>query len=370
MTRNPSPLGLYLHIPFCRGKCPYCDFYSLRPDGDGPEQLARRLHQLIEEYGKRSEGYTVRTVYFGGGTPLLLGAQRLAALLDRIRASFPCEITECTVECNPGSTSMEDLQVLHKAGVNRLSIGMQAADDGVLRALGRKHRMQDTVRLVQQARQAGFHNLSLDLMLGVPEETDETLDSSLSAIRQLQPEHVSAYLLKLEPDTPFYEQRFCLGLPDEDQLAARYARVVQALEGFGLSQYEVSNFARPGFHSRHNTAYWRLTPYLGLGPSAHSFFGGRRFYFLSDLNGFLHGADPVDDGPGGDYEELLMLGLRLTRGVSVQALRDKDPAAAEYTLQKAAPLIRQGVLAQEDGRLKICSQFLLLMNTIICDLLP
>ena len=369
MTRNLVPLGLYLHVPFCRGKCPYCDFYSVRPDEATADRLFARLYDLIDRYSAAG-GYQVHTVYFGGGTPLLFGAERLAALLSRIQSAFVCNISECTVECNPGSTTKEDLLLLRRAGVNRLSIGMQSADDTVLRALGRKHQAKDTVRLVEQARQAGFQNLSLDLMLGVPEETEASLETSLRMIGTLRPEHVSAYLLKLEPGTAFYKDRFCLGLPDEDQLVSRYAHVVEALARQGLSQYEVSNFARPGLQSLHNTAYWTLTPYLGLGPSAHSFFEGRRFYFPADLNDFLNGAAPVDDGPGGDYEELLMLGLRLTEGVSVEALRRKDTAAAESTLRKALPLAERGVVSLENGRLKICSQFLLLMNTIICDLLP
>lgn len=367
MTRN---LSLYFHIPFCRGKCPYCDFYSVRDDEAKKDALLYRFLSEIAARAKETEGYTVSTVYFGGGTPPLFGAERIAQVLDACRAHFSFSPVETTVECNPGSTTDADLAILKEAGVNRLSIGMQSGDDAVLRAIGRKHHAVDAESLFLKARDTGFQNLSLDLMLGVPGETTESLDRSLSVIEALRPEHVSAYLLKVEEDTPFYKNRYSLETPDEDTLCDRYFHTVETLCSFGLLQYEVSNFAKPGFESKHNSGYWTLVDYLGFGPAAHSCFKGKRFYYPRDLSAYLAGSAPTGDGDGGGYEEKLFLGLRLSAGVSVAELQAMDEMKTATTLKKAAPLLAQGVLVLENGRLKICSQFLLLMNTIISEILP
>lgn len=305
------PFGLYVHVPFCAGKCPYCDFYSLPITEELASAYEKRTLELAEEYGR---GQTAGTVYFGGGTPSLLGAGRLGALLEGISRQFmvPSD-AEITVEANPAGLSRAFFQELRSAGFNRLSLGLQSARREELRLLGRRHSPEDVSRAVEAARAAGFQNISLDLMLALPDSTLETLEESISFAAGLGPEHISAYLLKIEPGTPFSRRN--LALPDDDAAADQYLYLVQRLEELGYFQYEISNFSHPGRESRHNLVYWRGEEYLGLGPGAHSFYKGRRFYWERDLQGYLQGAPPVDDGPGGSMEEFAMLNLRLTRGL-------------------------------------------------------
>lgn len=305
--------GLYIHVPFCRGKCPYCDFYSLAPEDETADRYVSRTLELMAGYGGECDG-EISTVYFGGGTPSVIGARRLGALLDGAKRRFHIAPgAEITCELNPKGVSREFFRELRAAGFNRLSMGMQSANEEELRLLGRGHGPGDVRLAVERARAAGFKNISLDLMLALPGSTDESLQRSIDFAAALSPEHISAYILKIEPGTPFASRE--LTLPGDDDTAGQYLFAVKRLGELGYAQYEISNFSRPGYESRHNLCYWRCEEYLGLGPSAHSFYRGRRFYWERDLEGYLRGEGPVDDGPGGDMEEFAMLNLRLTRGL-------------------------------------------------------
>lgn len=307
-------LGLYIHVPFCRGKCPYCDFYSLSPDEETVGRYTVRTLRLMAEYGADCP-YEVSTVYFGGGTPSLLGAKRLAALLEGIGKHFHIAPgAEITCEANPTGVSAGFFRELYSAGFNRLSMGMQSADTGELKLLGRRHGPDEVRQAVGWARAAGFGNISLDLMISLPGSTTRSLGKSIDFAAGLEPEHISAYILKVEPGTPFAARG--LDLPDEDSSAGQYLFTVERLGELGYAQYEISNFARPGFESRHNLCYWRCGEYLGLGPAAHSFYKGRRFHWKRDLSGYIRGDAPIDDGPGGDPGEFAMLNLRLARGLT------------------------------------------------------
>lgn len=329
MTR---PLGLYLHVPFCAGKCPYCDFYSLAAGPEAMDAYTSRLEALLAQYGAAC-ARPLRTVYFGGGTPSLLGEKRLARLLEEIARRFSLEPgAEITCEANPTWVDRPFFAALRRAGFNRLSMGLQSANEGELRLLGRAHGPQDARHAVEAARAGGFGNLSLDLMLGLPGSSEETLGQSTAFAAELEPEHISAYLLKVEPGTPFAARD--LALPDGDQAADQYLFCVRELEARGYGQYEISNFARPGRESRHNLLYWRDEEYLGLGPAAHSFYEGRRFYWARDLAGFLAGSRPVEDGPGGSLEEYAMLALRLREGLRRQGLRERFGERGEEAFQK------------------------------------
>ncbi len=311
-------LGLYVHVPFCDGKCPYCDFYSLRGTPEMMDGYTRRAQEKLAEAGAQL-GREADTLYFGGGTPSLLGAARLSRLISAATAAFGLEDAEITVEVNPGGDLREFFRELKAAGANRVSIGLQSADAEELRLLGRRHTAADAARAVRAARDAGFGNISLDLMLAVPGQTEATLEHSMDFCASLGVEHVSAYLLQLEPGTAFWKNRASLHLPGEDAAAALYLAACRGLSERGYIQYEISNFAKPGYESRHNLKYWNCEEYLGVGPSAHSFIKGERFHQERGVARFLRGAGTVSDGPGGDFEEYAMLRLRLAAG-----LRDAD----------------------------------------------
>ena len=356
--------GLYLHIPFCARKCPYCDFYSV---GGAPDALRDAYTGALIASMRPYAGAAFDTVYFGGGTPPLLGADNLCRVLDAAARRFALSGPEVTLECNPGSTRPSDLPVLRAAGFNRLSVGLQSADAEELRFLGRPHTAEDAARLVCAAADAGFRNLSLDLMAALPGQAEETLRRSVAFCAGLPVTHISGYLLKVEPGTPFYERG--VEPPDGDRAADLYLALCDACERAGFAQYEISNFARPGYESRHNLKYWRLAPYLGLGPAAHSFWEGRRFYWPRDLAGFIAGTSrPVDDGPGGGAEEYLMLGLRLAEGVRFDRLEALGGVDREAALRVLRPYLAGGLAARTPGGFRLTPGGFLVSNSIICAL--
>ncbi len=371
-----QPIGVYLHIPFCAAKCPYCDFYSL-PVGDAATGMGAEesmdaylaaAQRRLQAAGEAAGGLRADTVYFGGGTPSVFGAARLTALLEAVRCAGALEAgAEITAEVNPCSATPALLAALRAAGFNRLSIGVQSFCDPALRYLGRRHTAAQAEACIRAARAAGFDNLSVDLMLALPEAAGNDWRRSLEQIARLAPEHVSAYLLKLEPGTPFAGRQ-----PAEEETAAQeYLDVCDALASIGLQQYEISNFARPGFASRHNLKYWHCEPYLGVGPGAHSFLDGRRFYFPRDLAAFIAGAPPVQDGEGGDATEYAMLALRLTEGLRESALRARyglDFAA--FFAGREAPLVRAGLLRRGEGTLAMTREGFLVSNAVLARLLP
>ncbi len=343
--------GLYIHVPFCAGKCPYCDFYSRTPSGEERELYARRVKELLARWGTQCQR-PLSTVYFGGGTPSLLGADRLCGLLEQAARHFSLEEgAEITCEVNPTGIGEVFFQELRAGGFNRLSMGMQSAHERELRLLGRRHSPEDVGRAVERARTGGFSNLSLDLMLALPGSTQEGLGQSIGFAAGLEPEHLSAYLLKVEPDTPFAAQ----GVQplEEDAAADQYLFCVEELERRGYFQYEISNFARPGYESRHNLLYWHCEEYLGLGPGAHSFYQGQRFYWPRDLAAFLAGSGPVEDGPGGSPEEFAMLNLRLAEGLALQDCRARfgqEGEALFSRIEAQASRCPPDLLRQEPGR--------------------
>ena len=283
-------LGLYLHIPFCVKKCAYCDFYSVT-DASLKADYTAALIRDIKAYGERCSGCTVDTVYIGGGTPTCLGADYLSRILQAVGACFAiAENAEITVECNPESTDQAVLEAMHKHGVNRLSFGVQAAHDTELKRIGRIHDFAQAQTAVQLARRCGFANISLDLMYGLPDQTQAQFLDSVTQCLTLNPQHLSCYGLKLEPATPMGRENPVL--PDDDTQADTYLAMCRLLSRNGFEHYEISNFAKPGFRSRHNFKYWDLSDYLGLGPGAHSFLNGRRFAFARDISTHLGSISP------------------------------------------------------------------------------
>lgn len=345
-----QPIGLYIHVPFCDGKCPYCDFYSLRGTPAMMDEYTRRVKETITDMGAKL-GREAGTLYFGGGTPSLLGAERLSRLIRAAQDSFGLRNAEITVEANPGGDLKDFFRELKKAGANRASIGLQSADEEELRLLGRRHTAADAARAVRDAQDAGFDNISLDLMLAVQGQTQASLCRSMDFCAELGVQHVSAYLLQLEPGTAYWKNRAALRLPDEDAAAALYLSACEGLQKRGFIQYEISNFARPGYESRHNLKYWNCEEYLGVGPSAHSFLNGERFHQERGVAAFLRGESAVSDGPGGGFEEFAMLKMRLAEGLTDGACRERFGYPVPGRIKKAARLYEaRGLTAcMEDG---------------------
>ncbi len=366
---DPKAIGLYLHVPFCEKKCAYCDFYSSFVTEDLLDAYEKRLIRVIYEWGGRVDR-PIRTVYFGGGTPSLLG-RRLPGVMQAVREAFALlPQAEITLEMNPGNRVEPVLENARKAGVNRLSIGAQSGDDQVLALLGRRHTAADTLFCVAEARKAGFHNLSLDLMLGLPHSTRESLRKDAEFLLAAAPEHLSAYLLKIEPNTLFARKRAELLLPDEDEQAEQYLLLCEILRENGWRHYEISNFCREGFESRHNIIYWRDEEYLGIGPSAHSFLNGKRFYYPRDLRAFLKGNRPLPDGEGGGWEEYIMLALRLKEGLVFSRLQErfgKRPGAA--AAERLAPYRKAGLLTLDERSIALTERGMLVSNSLITEIL-
>ena len=362
--------GLYFHIPFCQRKCGYCDFYSFTPTPAQMDACRDALCRSIENFAPDLTA-PFDSVYFGGGTPSFFGGDRLKAVLESAKRAFPIQAdAEITVECNPSSTSHSLMQTLKAAGVNRVSLGVQSALDEERRLLGRKSDRAQVETAVRFCREAGIENLSLDLMLGIPAQTKETLDESLSFLLSLQPRHISAYLLKPEEGTPLFAKKDTLPLPDEDSVCELYLHAAEVLERHGLRQYEISNFALPGFESRHNLHYWRDESYLGLGPAAHSFWNGRRFYYPRDFEAFVCGSSPVQDGEGGGKEEFCMLRLRLTEGLSDAAYFDRFGEHLPQKMFDAAKVLEpHGLLTVSDDTIVLTKQGFLVSNSVIGKLL-
>ena len=379
-NKNRTPLGIYIHVPFCRSKCQYCDFYSVTTKEDRwLDGYQNAICTHIREAGPLAPDYVVDTIYFGGGTPSFFGADGMAAILNTIRKAFRVSNTaEITFEANPDSVSDRLLRRLRSEGFNRVSLGIQCDNDEILKKLGRPHTYQQAVTAVQRIRKFGFKNLSVDLMYGLPGQSLPDWERTLTNVLKLQPEHISCYGLKVEEGTPLYEYQEYCNLADDDTQADMYLSAIEILRQHGYRQYEISNFCRKGNVSRHNLKYWNGEPYLGFGPNASSDFGGSRFTIVRDLKGYIdgirHGGQVLQEVQqiasrerAGEY---LMMRLRTVSGI--------DPKEYERRfLLPFAPLEEKMMVFKEqalaiktyDGRWHLTPKGFLLSNSIISDLL-
>lgn len=366
---KPDPFGIYLHIPFCKRKCPYCDFFSGKADERDYDSYTSELANQIACWGSRTKR-VVTTVYFGGGTPSVLGAERLAFLLIEIRKHFAVsDNAEITAEVNPDTGRSLDFSLLRSAGFNRISVGMQSAIPQELKALGRIHSIEGVQTTVRRAQSAGIDNLSLDLMMGIPLQTIDSLKESIRFCADCGVKHISAYILKIEEGTPFAALRNTLDLADDEQQAQMYLAAVDYLEQLGYRQYEISNFALEGYESRHNSAYWKCCEYIGIGPSAHSFFEGKRFYYGRSMDDFRKNII-TDDGVGGDQEEFIMLSLRLKSGLNFQEYHERyGSPLSPIIMQKLKRYAQAGFMEVTDESACFTPKGFLVSNTIISDLL-
>jgi oxygen-independent coproporphyrinogen-3 oxidase len=363
--------GIYLHIPFCGRKCGYCDFYSI-PERSG--DIRSFCFLLAKEIGAAAgsvSGFSADTVFFGGGTPSLLDPSDVSFLLDSIRSGFALSgRSEVTLEANPGTLSPSKLEGYLKAGVNRMSIGVQSFVDSELRLIGRSHTAHDASEAVRQAREAGFDNIGVDILFGIPGQSISDLRCTLDRTLDLSPDHVSAYSLTVHEDTPFGERvrSGSVRMPFEEESADAFLLVSSVLAGAGYEHYEVSNYAKPGMRCRHNEGYWTHEPYLGFGPSAHSFCDGKRWWNVSDLDLYASrirsGELPEAERETIDDEkkriEAIGLGVRRSEGVDLALCRHRPDVLNGW--------VKEGLAVVADGRLKLTVKGFLLADEIAGEL--
>lgn len=371
-----APVALYVHVPFCERRCIYCDFATYT----GQEaQTPAYLRALDLEIARRSGGLgrpRAHTVFFGGGTPSLLSPAQVGGVLDTLRVHFALDAdAEVTLECNPGTVDLAALRGLRRVGVTRLSFGVQVLHDPTLAVLGRIHSAADALQAFSLARQAGFTEISGDLIYGLPDQTMELWQETLQGMIAADLPHLSLYALTPERGTPLYRalKRGELTVPVSDVMAEMYEHARAALAAHGYTQYEISNWARPGHHSRHNLAYWEQTPYLGFGLSAHSYFAGHRTANLRGLDGYITrltaGRSPIIHNETVDLDRArsdgLILGLRLTAGVDVADYRARYGAApADLWPEEVAHLTALSLLEQVEGRLRLTPAAYLIGNYV------
>lgn len=361
--------GLYIHIPFCAGKCPYCDFYSSTGTDTEFDEYVLSLLKQFKIWGEKLSDRIVDTVYFGGGTPSLLGGKRIETLLNGVNKNFNLANPEITVECNPSTVDDNFFKEIKRAGVNRISMGMQSAVSDERKSLGRRGTAESVISAVTSAQNAGIENISLDLMLGVPRQTSESLTRSISFCIDMGVRHISAYILKIEEGTQFYKKRGSLILPDEDETCDMYLQTCEELERAGFMQYEISNFSLPGYESRHNLKYWNAEEYLGIGPSAHSFVDGKRFFYPRNRREFIESPTVVNDGSGGDFAEYMMLRLRLSDGLREDLVREKFGISIPQAVRDAAQkYVDYDYLKCDNEKICFTRNGFLLSNPIIADL--
>lgn len=361
--------GVYIHIPFCRQKCFYCDFPSFagreRYESDYIDALCREI--AVQGALYRGRWGRPATIYMGGGTPSVLPAELMEKLLAKIQEVFAVEDgegeqknpLEFTVECNPGTIDPAYLKMLRRYGVNRLSFGVQTFDDALLKRIGRIHTGSQAREAMELARAAGFRNVSMDLIYGLPDETIEMLQHDLETMISLQPEHISIYGLQLEEGTAFAKMQELgkLHLPDDDTVEKMYDTMTSFLPQHGYARYEISNFARPGFESRHNLSYWQDVPYLGLGAAAHSYLDGQRYENVHEIPLYIEG---IRSGKGVRreeepatrtiaMEEFAFLALRTAQGIDKRRFAEKFGVTLTEVYAKPIAKLRQQGLLAEDG---------------------
>lgn len=368
--------GLYVHIPFCVQKCAYCDFLSAPATEEVREAYVDALVREIALQPKR----TVDSVFLGGGTPSVLTVSQTARIMEAVHARHSvAQEAEITTEVNPATADFEKLLSYRKMGLNRISIGVQSFSDAELKLLGRAHDSAAATMCIEDAKRAGFENLNIDLMSGIPHQTCESFSENLQTALSFSPTHISAYSLIIEPDTPF-ETRYADGrdLPDEDAERAMYVRTGEILDANGFVHYEISNYAKPGFESRHNLKYWHCTPYLAAGLGAHAFDGRVRTENVRDMEQYLQMlsenklpiAETTALSDADLASEYIMMSLRLREGLSLSLFSEKFGYDFYDAHKKKLELyIENGFMALEDDRIAFTKKGIQVSNAILCELI-
>lgn len=356
--------GIYIHVPFCISKCPYCDFYSMPADEETKDAYT---FKVIRELQKNN--VTADTVYFGGGTPSLLGGKRIASILENVVLAKGAEVT---LEANPGDDLHEVFSTFAKAGGNRVSMGLQAADEVSLKALGRRHSVQQAENAVKTAKQVGISNISLDLMLGIPGQTKDLVKNGVYFCSKLGVPHVSFYMLKLEPNTPFGKHP--PQVPGDDETAELYLYACELLEADGYAQYEISNFAKPGMESRHNQKYWNCDEVLAIGPGASGYEGQIRYTYPRNLQMFLDGTirkqtDADDEIRAGSKEEYAMLQMRQSHGICEETFRMRFGISIPTVWRERAARLPKNLIVSDAQGIRLTREGFLVSNQILSSIL-
>lgn len=380
------PLGLYVHIPFCVKKCSYCDFLSAPATDLVKEQYVEVLCKEIRGYRAVVADYELKTIYFGGGTPSVLNSVQLEKVLSAIRDTFFVDekTAEITMEVNPGTVTKERIFAYHDLGINRLSIGVQSAHDAELELLGRIHTFAQAKQCYTWAREAGFRNISLDVISALPKQTLDDYKETLEELIALNPEHISSYSLIIEEGTPFYEwysegKELESTLPDEDTDREMYAYTKTRLREAGYERYEISNYAKPGFESRHNSSYWTGIPYIGAGLGASSLFTNARYHNESDLQTYMAAVSAGEDirrdiermVAAEQMEEFMMLGLRMMQGVSREEFQKRFGCAMETVYGQALKkLERNGLITLSGDQVALTETGIDVSNQVFMEFIP
>ena len=376
-----KPLGIYIHIPFCVKKCAYCDFYSLKQESSLEAEYVEAVCNHIKREAPLYSDYCVDTVFFGGGTPSVLSEKSFEKIAECLKSSFLLtQGAEFTVEANPGTLTREKLLLYKKCGVNRLSIGLQSSNEKELSKLERVHTLSDFENSFYMARESGFDNISVDIMYGLPSQTVADFQKTLDYVCKFAPQHLSAYCLKVEPNTPFGKIESELSLPDEDEEYEMYMLLCEYLQRHGYTQYEISNFAKSGFESRHNMKYWLYDDYLSFGPASHSFINGIRYSYPRDINAYIRESkngipsrqteteiEPVLEME--KMDEYVMLRLRLSQGICEASFKKEFGVEfiSEYpTIEK---FIKSGHVSWEKGRIALTPKGFFVSNYILTEIL-
>lgn len=371
--------GIYIHIPFCKTRCIYCDFYSTTRS----ELKERYIHALCRELEIRRQylqGEPIETIYFGGGTPSQLSGEDFQQVFNTIEKTYGMkQVQEITLEANPDDLTPQYVQTLAKLPFNRISMGLQTFDEATLRLLNRRHTAAQAITAIERCREAGFRNISIDLIYGLPGETAERWEHDLTQAIALNPEHISAYHLIYEEGTPIYKmlQQHRVSEVDEESSVYFFSSLIDRLTTAGYEHYEISNFCRPGYHSRHNTSYWQGIPYLGCGPSAHSFNRREREWNIASLNKYLQGIESGERAYETEildtttrYNECIITSIRTSQGLSLTKLKEKFGTELwQYCLSMAAPSIKNGMLEEREGNLRLTRKGIFISDSIMSDLL-
>lgn len=364
-------LGLYIHIPFCRKKCNYCDFFSITPDNkEALNEYINTLCNNLKLWKEQLQEYIIDTIYFGGGTPSLLSTSDIIYLIQCIYTNFNVsDNPEITLEGNPNSLTDLELDVLKKSGINRISMGLQSINDEELKLLGRLHTSQDAKLAIDRIKKAGIDNFSLDVMLGIPLQNTSSLRKTLDFCINSGAKHISTYMLKIEENTPFYYNKDNLQFSDSDTMADLYEFTCHTLLEKGFRHYEISNFCKEKLESRHNMKYWKLDDYLGIGPSAHSMINNKRFYYLRDFESFKSNCYQFES-EGNTPEEYIMLSLRTDLGMSFDEYKKKYSSDINTSfIKKCETYNKAGLLNLNDNGIVLTEKGFLVSNTIINELI-
>jgi len=367
-------LGIYVHIPFCKRKCNYCDFYSVKWSD---EVENRYVNALIKEIKNCNDmKYIVDTIFIGGGTPTIIKPENMGRIIEEINNSFIVdENSEISIEANPNTLTDGNLSIYKKIGINRLSIGVQSLNDEILRKIGRLHNSNEALEAIDRARAYGYENLNVDIMFNIPGQTILDIENTINKIIERNVKHISFYSLKLEQGTPMYvmEKNHKIIMPEEDVEREMYYRGRNIMEENGIMQYEISNFAEKSYECKHNLKYWMQEEYIGLGPSSHSFLNKKRFSNPSDINLYCNGAEHnifnknieeiLDDAA--EIFEYIMLSLRLTKGLNINEFKQKFSVDFNKTYQKRIDyLIKNNLLEYNNDYIKLTNRGMDISNLV------